>query len=358
MFSEGLNSTANAKLPGFHNDLGYLGAGDWGNITDEVKYNLTRTQMILYSMLSSQLFLSFDVNEKTPFAPGELSILKNPKIISVDQDPLSLQAERVYISSNTNVYYKPLYKPGSFALAVEFSPSENKADDFKIGDGGVISWDSLNVTNPSAINIFDVVNNKLIPLQHDASGYYFTPPDTDSGALRTDLFIITGAKEYAAMDEINGNVASDVSLYDVQPVYSSTGWGTIHHNTSATGENFIIGGKVIPEVGLGVHAPSQVVYRINKKCSNFTVGIGVDQNQSKEKSLIQVRFEIWGDNTLLAYATKSNSQSMSSLTANLSSYNNLRLVVRPITNKPSYGWLPNNHYEYSDWVKPMIKCQN
>ena len=67
------------------------------------------------------------------------------------------------------------------------------------------------------------------------------------------------------MDEINGNVASAVRSYDVQPVYSSTGWGTIHPNTSVTAENFIIGGKVISEVGLGLDAPSQVVYRINRE---------------------------------------------------------------------------------------------
>jgi alpha-galactosidase len=73
-----------------------------------------RTQMSMWCMFAAPLIIGTDVRNLRPAA---LEILSNPEIIAIDQDPLGIQAHRVFEADSTDVYKKPLIG-GRFAVAL------------------------------------------------------------------------------------------------------------------------------------------------------------------------------------------------------------------------------------------------
>lgn len=63
------------------------------------------------------------------------------------------------------------------------------------------------------------------------------------------------------------------SLADMPAIRATTGWRSVQINASATGEPIIIAGKTY-ENGIGVHAPSELIYRIPAAVDTFTAAIG------------------------------------------------------------------------------------
>ena len=84
--------------------------GHIGGCTD-VEY---RTQMSLWCLMASPLFLSADISKLNQTS---LDILKNREIISINQDTLCKQAKRVITTNVYDVLVKPL-SDGSFALGL------------------------------------------------------------------------------------------------------------------------------------------------------------------------------------------------------------------------------------------------
>ena len=131
--------------------------GHIGGCTD-VEY---RTQMSLWCLMASPLFLSADIGKLNQTS---LDILKDREIISINQDTLCKQAKRVI---NTNVYdvlVKPL-ADGSFAVGL-LNKSDKPFDlNLSFKDAGLIGnymvrniWQKTN--NNKAVNSF---SGKIAP---------------------------------------------------------------------------------------------------------------------------------------------------------------------------------------------------
>jgi alpha-galactosidase len=97
------------QKPGNWNDADFIIGGDSGLTLAE-----TRSQMALWAMMSAPLILSSDVAKLSPDA---IAILSNPRVISIDQDPLGQTATLVRRTPTADFLLKPL-KGGDFAVAV------------------------------------------------------------------------------------------------------------------------------------------------------------------------------------------------------------------------------------------------
>ncbi|MFW6162700.1 MAG: NPCBM/NEW2 domain-containing protein [Planctomycetota bacterium] len=83
----------------------------------------------------------------------------------------------------------------------------------------------------------------------------------------------------------------DVWISDLQPVKATTGWGgEVRRNTSIEDNPLRIGGERFRR-GMGVHAISDLVYKVKPDYERFTACIGVDD----EKDSGSVTFEVFAD---------------------------------------------------------------
>lgn len=108
------NYTVNLQLaryqkPGNWDDPDFVIGGDPG-----MGLAQTRSQMALYSMMSSPLNLSSDV---TKLSPQAIRTLGNKRVIAIDQDPLGKMATLVERTPNMDVLVKPL-QGGDYAVAI------------------------------------------------------------------------------------------------------------------------------------------------------------------------------------------------------------------------------------------------
>jgi hypothetical protein len=85
----------------------------------------------------------------------------------------------------------------------------------------------------------------------------------------------------------------DVSCTELKPLKSATGFGTFGINRSCVGKPLALEGVVYAD-GLGVHAPSTVVYRIPQGATRFVATVGIDdEKRTDERSSIV--FRVVGD---------------------------------------------------------------
>ena len=73
----------------------------------------------------------------------------------------------------------------------------------------------------------------------------------------------------------------DVFLTDLTPSKATTGWGSVKKNQSAGGKAITIGGKTFGH-GLGVHAPSVLVFPLKPEYRRFVAVAGLDDEQRFE----------------------------------------------------------------------------
>jgi alpha-galactosidase len=101
--------------PGHWNDPDMLEIGNGGMSEEEY-----RTHMTLWVILAAPLLAGNDLSKMTPAA---LALLTNKEVISVDQDPLGLQGDRVWAQGPAELWAKPLVG-GSIAIAL-FNRADN-----------------------------------------------------------------------------------------------------------------------------------------------------------------------------------------------------------------------------------------
>jgi alpha-galactosidase len=97
------------QKPGNWDDPDFLIGGDGGMTLPE-----TRSQMALWSMMSSPLILSSDIDRLTREA---IAVLGNPAVIAVDQDPQGRMATLVRRTPTMDILFKSL-AGGDYAVAV------------------------------------------------------------------------------------------------------------------------------------------------------------------------------------------------------------------------------------------------
>lgn len=127
--------------PGGWNDADNMVIGLDGPTAGEAGLTITesRTHMTLWAMLASPLILGNDVRRMTDDVK---SILLNPEVIAIDQDPLGKQGHRVSANDTAEIWVKAL-SDGSAAVAL-FNRS-NEAASIRV------NWNDLNLTGTHTV---------------------------------------------------------------------------------------------------------------------------------------------------------------------------------------------------------------
>jgi alpha-galactosidase len=113
----GQNGLERYAGPGHWNDPDMLEVGNGGMHEDEY-----RTHMSLWCLLAAPLLAG---NDLTNVSPATLSLLTNPEVIALDQDPAGIQGHRVAQEGPLEVWVKPL-ADGSKAVGL-FNRSNSDA---------------------------------------------------------------------------------------------------------------------------------------------------------------------------------------------------------------------------------------
>ena len=139
-------------------------------------------------------------------------------------------------------------------------------------------------------------------------------------------------------------------LSDLATVSTTNGWGPVEHDQSngeqgsGDGGPITIGGVVYPK-GLGVHAPSTIVYSIDG-CSLLRAGIGLDDEVGSNGSVI---FEVRGDGGLLYQSgILRGSDGAEDIAVDITGVSSLELRVTDGGD--------NVYWDHADWGDARIEC--
>ncbi|MEO5733102.1 MAG: NPCBM/NEW2 domain-containing protein, partial [Rubrivivax sp.] len=223
--------------------------------------------------------------------------------------------------------------------------------------GDVISYSGVG-TDPEDGNIAGANLSWKVDFQHDAHAHAFVTPVSGNGGSFTVPALEAGEANMwlritlTVSDSSGATNTVTRDIYPRQQVSSFpligtpvNGWGPYEVDRSngeqgaADGLPMSIGG-VPYRRGLGVHAPSDLRFNLNRTCSgNFIADVGVDDEVGDKGSVV---FQVYTDGTLVYDSGALNGGSLRK-TANVSVANaaELRLVVTDGGN--------GNGYDHADW---------
>jgi arylsulfatase A-like enzyme len=135
---------------------------------------------------------------------------------------------------------------------------------------------------------------------------------------------------------------ADTYLSDIPWVSATNGWGPVELDASngrkAAGDGTPISfGGVTYAKGLGVHAPSQIVYHLGGKASRLTAVVGIDDFSARQSTVGGTAAEVWGDGVLLLDTGRLTAAGgPRPVDVDVTGVRLLRLVVRNANSSTSY----------------------
>ena len=138
---------------------------------------------------------------------------------------------------------------------------------------------------------------------------------------------------------------STIYLSDMTMKSSSNGWGNIGIDKSTSGTIISIDEKIYAK-GLGPHAPSTIIYQLNKMAKRFTSDIGID-DVAKEH-LSSAEFFVYGDGKLLYRSgDKYDTDAAVTVDLDISDVDELKLVT-------TEGLTNSTYADHTDWGDAKI----
>ncbi|WP_329380176.1 sulfatase-like hydrolase/transferase [Streptomyces sp. NBC_01351] len=167
-----------------------------------------------------------------------------------------------------------------------------------------------------------------------AAPVLLVPEATTSSALR-----FTAPTRYTPLP---APPTQDSYLSDLPWVSATNGWGPVEIDRSngkqaaGDGTPIAFGGVTYPK-GLGVHAPSEIVYHLGGRASRFTALVGIDDFSTKQSSAGATRAIVRGDGrTLLTTPTLTGASGPTAIDLDVTGIRLLHLVVEDANARSSY----------------------
>ncbi|KAL8576376.1 hypothetical protein ACOMHN_048943 [Nucella lapillus] len=150
--------------PGGWTDPDMLVVGDFGLSPFQEK-----AQFGMWAMFAAPLFMSVDLRT---ISKADLTLLKNKDVIAINQDPLGVQATRLYeIPRSISVWTKPLVNNN---MALAFLNKFDQGNPTHL----TVTLAGLGLTNPKGYNITEVFDNTPMGLYKPTSKINFTVDPT------------------------------------------------------------------------------------------------------------------------------------------------------------------------------------
>jgi alpha-galactosidase len=251
--------------PNGWNDPDMLEVGNGG--MTEAEY---RAHFSLWALMAAPLVAG---NDLTKMSETTKQILTNQEVIAVDQDVLGLHGVPVRIYGDLEVWAKPLNESGARAVAL-FNRSGSPADiTARFSDVG------LGPGDPSVRDLW----------QHADLG------------IASETYTATVPSHGVVMLKFKGNEppipAGTVYLSDLIWTYAANYLGPVEKDMSngasaaGDGKPISLGGTQFAK-GLGMSAPSLVIYRLGKACTSFSATVGIDDVAQGRGSVVA---QVWAD---------------------------------------------------------------
>ena len=308
---------AAATAPGTVNDPDMLEVGN-GGMTD-TEY---RTHFGLWALMSAPLIAGNDVRSMTD---ATRTILTNPEVIAVDQDPLGFQANLAGdIGNGLQVWYKPLAGNGARAVGLLNRGSASATM--------TVSWNAIDLA-PGIATVRDLWAR------------------ADRGSFANQYSISVSAHGMALLRVVGtDSPVSDGFLSDQPWTYMANEQGPVERNSSNGGGGAGDGGTLtlngVPYLrGFGGHAPSALEFRPNGSCQTFTAEVGVDDEVG---TLGSVLFQVWGDGQkLYEGGVMTGETPTENVNVSIAGIRSLRLQIVSVDSTAD---------DHADWANPRIAC--
>jgi len=308
---------AAATAPGTYNDPDMLEVGN-GGMTD-AEY---RTHFGLWALMSAPLIAGNDVRS---MSDATRTILTNPEVIAVDQDPLGFQATLAVDHGNgLQVWFKPLAATGARAVGL-----------LNRGDATAtitVDWNAINLGAGDAT-------------VRDLSAH------ADRGSFRDNYSVSVGPHEMALLRVVGTDrVVSDGFLGDQPWTYMANELGPVERNASNGGSGTGDGGPLmlngsVYATGFGAYAPSALEFRPNGACLTFTADVGVDDEVGRLGSVL---FQVWGDGRkLFDGGVMTGDTPTESVNVNIGGVQSLRLQIVAVDSTSE---------DHADWANARVSC--
>ena len=308
---------------GSFNDPGTLLVG--GGLS-EAEY---RAQVSLWTVMGAPLIATGDL---THFTAASLALLSNPEVVAIALDPLAISGFRVGVGgaygNGLEAWSRPLAACGARALAL-FNRGDTAADIS-------VKWSDIGLA-PGAALVRDVWAHSDSPMATDSYSSHVAPHSVT-------LLKVTGGELTAPHGT---QYASDLPwLYAANSVGPAERDLSNNERLAKDGKPLAIAGHHYDR-GLGVHAASQVSFRLNGKCSSFKADVGVDDEASAQAS---VTFQVWADGEkLFDSGIMKGKMPARTLDVDLSNRIELNLFV------DNGG--DDRHQDHVDWADARVTCE-
>lgn len=316
---------ASLAKPGAWNDPDMLEVGNGINSWDIQSDAQNKTHFSLWAMMAAPLIAGNDLRKMTNAVK---TVLTNPEVIAVDQDPLGYQGYRVRRTGDLDVWVKPLVGSGERAVAL-FNRSTKKASIS-------VSWAELGLA-PGAAQARDLWAHQDLARTSDGLTVEVEPQ-------ATALLKVSGSPPAVPR--------GDTFLSALTPTYASNYWGPVERDQS-NGEQLLGDGKPLSIAkqafakGIGVHAGSLIRYRLGGRCSSFTAQVGVDDDVTGAGS---VRFTVFADGEQLADSgVMKSGQASKAISVNVTGKHELKLLASNADD--------GNDYDHGDWADARVACE-
>jgi len=252
------------------------------------------------------------------------SILTNSEVIALNQDALGLQG--VTVSGDESVWAKPLNQSGARAVVLlNTSDTDTTNITFQLPEIG------LAVGSATAR---DLVNHVDIPAFQDSYTYDNIPPH-GSAALK-----VLGTEP--------PRPSGTMYVSDLQWTYASNGLlnHLVQQDANWDGQPIMMQGMMYAK-GLGLYAPSLIIYRLAPGCTSFSAQVGLDDSAGGGGSVV---FQVWADGQMLFDSGSVANPGSTVQSVNVSLNNNKRLNLL-VTNDND-----GNTLDRADWANPQVVC--
>ena len=322
--------TANARInrglaayagPNSFNDPDMLEVGN-GNLSD-TEY---RAHFSLWAIMAAPLIAG---NDLTTMSKATREILTNEEVIAVDQDALGLQGVPVRIDGTTEVWAKPLNESG--ARAVLLLNGGDSAQDITVRFADI----GLGPGDPSVRDLW---------------------AHKDHGTFSESYTAKSVSAHGVVMLKVKGNEppvpSGSVHASDLTWTYAANFLGPVEKDMSngatAAGDGKTITlGKKTYEKGLGVSAPSLVIFRLGEACARFSATVGLDAEAQGSGSVV---FQVWADGKQLFESDVLDGTSTASVDVDVS--RKQRLMLKVTNGGDGTSW------DRAGWGNAKLECED
>jgi alpha-galactosidase len=269
-------------------------------------------------------------NDLTTMSPQTKSILLNPEVIAVDQEPAGEQGIRVASSPVTGgtleVWSKPLGSDFNTRAVLLLNNSTQALASISA------TWTNLGLQAGPAM---------VRDLWARADLGMFTNRFT-TNVPSHGVVMLKVAGSAPALPALGTNYLSDL-----QPVYAYTGWGTLVKDKSIVSNGLSLNGTIYGK-GLGAHALSGIEYRLGGTASRFQADIGVDDEVGAKGSVV---FQVFADGTrIYDSGVLRGGMAHQSVDLDVTGVNRLSLGVGDADD--------GINYDHADWAAARILVTN